>query len=79
MPCLPGYRYCGPRCSGPGAPLNQLDVFCIQHDACYRQGTPRRICDDIFLNQLYPYTIRRDRLGRDASIMYRAISYKQGG
>lgn len=76
MPCLPGYRYCGPGCSGPGAPLNQLDAYCMQHDVCYRQPISRRICDEIFLQRLYPYTFRNDKLGRDASLMYRAISFK---
>ncbi len=77
MPCLPGYHYCGPGCSGPGMPTNQLDAFCMQHDACYRSGNSRRTCDAIFLNQLLPYTYRTDKLGKDASLMYRAIQLKQ--
>ncbi|MFD2043775.1 Parvovirus coat protein VP1-like protein [Ornithinibacillus salinisoli] len=78
MPCLPGYRYCGPGCSGPGAPVNQLDYYCMQHDACYRQHGSRRVCDDIFLRRLQPYIHRRDQLGRDAAFMYRVISLKRG-
>ncbi|MUK90334.1 Parvovirus coat protein VP1-like protein [Ornithinibacillus sp. L9] len=77
MPCLPGYRYCGPGCRGPGAPVNQLDYFCMQHDACYRQSSSRRACDEIFLRRLQPYIHRRDKIGRDAALMYRAISLKQ--
>ncbi|MFS0672571.1 Parvovirus coat protein VP1-like protein [Ornithinibacillus sp. 179-J 7C1 HS] len=76
MVCLPGYRYCGPRCSGPGTPTNQLDYFCMQHDICYRNPVSRRVCDDVFLRQLQPYLHRRDKLGRDARLMYRVISFK---
>ncbi|WP_343839125.1 hypothetical protein [Salinibacillus aidingensis] len=56
MPCLPGYRYCGPGCRGPGPPVNALDYFCMQHDACYQRGGHRRFCDEVFLDQLRPYT-----------------------
>ncbi|SES90858.1 hypothetical protein SAMN05421676_10283 [Salinibacillus kushneri] len=77
MPCLPGYRYCGPGCIGPGTPVNQLDVFCMQHDTCYRSNGNRRLCDDVFLRQLHPYTYRRDKLGKDARLMYQAISLKK--
>ncbi|MCT2535418.1 Parvovirus coat protein VP1-like protein [Aquibacillus koreensis] len=76
MPCLPGYRYCGPRCSGPGPPTNQLDAFCRQHDACYRKYGPSRHCDDIFLRQLEPYINQRSKLGKDAALMHRAIRLK---
>lgn len=34
--CYPGYRYCGPGCSGPGAPTNPVDACCKYHDECYR-------------------------------------------
>ncbi|MBC5636100.1 Parvovirus coat protein VP1-like protein [Ornithinibacillus sp. BX22] len=78
MICLPGYRYCGPGCSGPGAPTNKLDYFCLQHDQCYQRGLPRRLCDEQFLRQLAPYMTRRDKLGRDARLMYRVISFKLG-
>ncbi|HWL11412.1 MAG TPA: Parvovirus coat protein VP1-like protein, partial [Ureibacillus sp.] len=30
--CLPGYRYCGPGCSGPGSPTNPVDACCKFHD-----------------------------------------------
>ncbi|WP_083443655.1 Parvovirus coat protein VP1-like protein [Ornithinibacillus contaminans] len=79
MPCLPGYRYCGPGCSGPGAPTNPLDHYCMQHDECYRRPPgSRRSCDELFLRNLQPYLYRRDRLGRDARLMYRVISLKSG-
>ena len=77
MPCLPGYRYCGPYCHGPGSPVNILDSFCMQHDRCYRNVGNKKYCDDIFLRNLQPYIYRNDKLGRDASLMYRAILLKQ--
>lgn len=77
MLCLPGYRYCGLGCSGPGAPLNKLDVYCMQHDACYRSNTPNRRCDEAFLRNLEPYLQRSDKMGRDATLMYRVMKFKQ--
>ncbi len=77
MPCLPGYRYCGPFCSGPGRPVNQLDAICRDHDICYRRSGNRSLCDQIFLNRLQPYLNHRGRLGRDAELMYRAIKIKR--
>ncbi|WP_208590211.1 Parvovirus coat protein VP1-like protein [Gracilibacillus suaedae] len=78
MPCLPGYRYCGPGCSGPGVPLNRLDVFCMEHDDCYRRHRSHQYCDDVFLKKLQPYIQRRDEIGRNAALMYRAILFKRG-
>ncbi len=77
MPCLPGYRYCGPYCSGPGRPVNQLDAFCREHDLCYRSSISRRYCDEFFLHRLRPYLHERGRIGRDAALMYRAINLKR--
>ncbi|RDY66986.1 phospholipase, partial [Halobacillus trueperi] len=34
---FPGYRWCGPGCSGPGAPINETDAACKAHDECYRK------------------------------------------
>ncbi|WP_186579392.1 Parvovirus coat protein VP1-like protein [Aquibacillus kalidii] len=76
MPCFPGYRYCGPRCSGPGAPVNALDAVCAQHDACYRKYG-KRMCDDIFLRQVTPFLSNPRKMGRDAAIMYRLIKMKR--
>ncbi|MRH43927.1 Parvovirus coat protein VP1-like protein [Aquibacillus halophilus] len=76
MPCFNGYRYCGPNCSGPGAPINQLDAICRQHDACYRKFG-HYYCDQVFLNQVRPYINQRSQIGRDARTMYRAINLKR--
>ncbi|WP_325063406.1 Parvovirus coat protein VP1-like protein [Gracilibacillus salitolerans] len=78
MPCLPGYRYCGPGCSGPGSPLNTLDVLCMKDDDCYRRHGSNKYCDELFMKRLQPYIHRRDKIGRDTSLMYRVISLKRG-
>ncbi|WP_081672926.1 phospholipase [Pontibacillus marinus] len=67
---FPGYKYCGPGCSGPGAPVNAVDAACKAHDECYRLFGPSCHCDQIFLRRLYqlqnPYTEE----GRHARVLY---------
>lgn len=73
---FPGYRYCGPGCSGPGAPVNAVDAACKLHDECYRRFGNNCYCDQVFLNRLRslinPYTIE----GRHAQILYRYMKIK---
>ncbi|WP_407272097.1 Parvovirus coat protein VP1-like protein [Radiobacillus sp. PE A8.2] len=76
MPCISGYRYCGPGCSGPGAPTNQLDAICREHDICYKRTRNHQQCDQVYLRNLEPYLNYRGKLGRDARLMYRAIRLK---
>lgn len=76
MPCYPGYRYCGPGCSGPGTPVNQLDRICMEHDACYRRQS-KRVCDDIFLRQTSRIANQPNRMGRDARFMNQVIGNKR--
>ncbi|WP_079526461.1 Parvovirus coat protein VP1-like protein [Halobacillus hunanensis] len=76
MPCFPGYRYCGPWCSGPGAPVNQLDALCMEHDACYRKFGSKRMCDKMFLERLRPWMHHPGRIGRDARLMEMAMRFK---
>ncbi|GAA0853992.1 hypothetical protein ABER99_20295 [Paenibacillus glucanolyticus] len=33
--CWPHGNWCGPGCSGPGAPVDALDKCCMYHDNCY--------------------------------------------
>ncbi|SDI40432.1 coat protein VP1 [Alteribacillus persepolensis] len=68
---FPGYNWCGPGCSGPGAPVNAVDAACKEHDECYRRhGGPSCYCDDMFIRTLYqlqnPYT----QEGRHARFLY---------
>ncbi len=67
---LPGYNWCGPGCSGPGAPINEVDAACKAHDDCYRMyGSPCE-CDQEFLQRLRyeinPYTQK----GKHARLLY---------
>ncbi|WP_230502432.1 Parvovirus coat protein VP1-like protein [Sutcliffiella rhizosphaerae] len=71
--CFPGYRWCGPGCSGPGAPTNEVDSCCKAHDECYRRFGPSRYCDQLFQNCLLPRINRHNQMGRDAELFYKAM------
>lgn len=69
---FPGYKWCGPGCSGPGTPINRVDAACKAHDECYLNYGPRSRCkcDIEFLRRLEtcrnPYT----KEGRQANTIY---------
>lgn len=67
---LPGYNWCGPGCSGPGAPINEIDAACKAHDECYRRGNNRCECDREFLSKLQPKINSYSQKGRHARILY---------
>ncbi|WP_427127089.1 hypothetical protein ACQCPQ_10490 [Priestia megaterium] len=47
-PCLfPGYKWCGPGCSGPGCPVNDVDCCCKYHDLCYEDYGSCRSCESV--------------------------------
>ncbi|NLY80972.1 MAG: Parvovirus coat protein VP1-like protein [Lysinibacillus sp.] len=75
--CYPGYRYCGPGCSGPGAPTNPIDACCMEHDYCYRMYGPSRYCDELFQQCLHPF---KDpyygKMARDAKVFSGSIRMK---
>ncbi|QAS52625.1 phospholipase [Halobacillus litoralis] len=74
---FPGYNYCGPGCSGPGAPVNAVDAACKEHDECYRYYGDYCACDTAFIKQLEmlqnPYTIE----GRHARTMYKYMKMQR--
>ena len=74
--CYPGYRYCGPGCSGPGAPVNAVDNCCYYHDKCYQQYGPSKYCDDLFQQCLMQHKNPHTRMGRHANFMSNVIRYK---
>lgn len=74
--CLPGYRYCGPGCSGPGNPINVLDAICLEHDGCIRQTRNRWDCDQKMLAQLRPLLRLSNRIGRDARLVYAFVNLR---
>ncbi len=70
--CLfPGYNWCGPGCSGPGAPVNAVDAACKAHDLCYRKSGASCRCDQEFLHRLQPLINPRTPEGRHARTIYR--------
>ncbi|WP_335869060.1 Parvovirus coat protein VP1-like protein [Bacillus sp. 2205SS5-2] len=71
--CFPGYRWCGPGCSGPGPPTNTVDAACRAHDQCYDRYGPSRRCDIDFLKRLEKEINSNTTEGRQALLMYRFI------
>lgn len=67
---FPGYNWCGPGCSGPGAPINDVDAACKQHDECYRKTGDYCECDRIFLEQLKSKINPHTQKGRQARVIY---------
>ncbi|MBB6453280.1 hypothetical protein HNQ94_001728 [Salirhabdus euzebyi] len=67
---FPGYRYCGPGCSGPGAPINAVDAACQAHDVCYQKYGPTCFCDQQFLRRLRPLMNPQTREGRHAKLAH---------
>lgn len=54
IPCVYG-KWCGPGCSGPGAPIDDVDACCQAHDQCYgRRGYFSCSCDNELLNCIAP-------------------------
>ncbi|MEK4520832.1 phospholipase [Psychrobacillus sp. FSL W7-1457] len=68
--CLPGYNWCGPGCSGPGAPVNEVDAACMMHDLCYESGRGKCDCDHEFLKRLSPLVNPHTELGRHARLIH---------
>lgn len=71
---FPGYNWCGPGCSGPGAPINEVDAACKRHDECYRKTKNYCLCDRIFLEQLKSQMNQNTQKGRQARAMYYYMS-----
>ncbi|MCS0787536.1 phospholipase [Cytobacillus pseudoceanisediminis] len=71
IPCLfPGYRWCGPGCSGPDGPINGVDACCKVHDKCWASGRSKCCCDQAFLKCLKPKTNWPGEEGTIATIIY---------
>ncbi|MHC0036218.1 phospholipase [Pseudoneobacillus sp. C159] len=73
---FPNYRYCGPGCSGPGAPLNDIDACCKKHDRCLGRKESECCCDRELLKCLRSKMHRDHPRGRDAALMYGAMKVK---
>ena len=68
---FPGYNWCGPGCSGPGAPINAIDNACKEHDICYSLHQNRCQCDQQFLRRLRPLMNPCTKEGRHARFLYK--------
>ncbi len=75
---FPGYRWCGPGCSGPGAPINGVDACCKAHDKCLNSGRSRCSCDREFLHCLRPKVNLHEKEGRVATIIYIYMKIQAG-
>ncbi|MCJ8009286.1 phospholipase [Lederbergia wuyishanensis] len=73
---FPGYNWCGPGCSGPGAPVNEVDAACKAHDDCYRVSSKYCECDYEFLRRLHPLINPNTRMGRQASLLYNYMKFQ---
>lgn len=75
--CYPGYRYCGPWCSGPGKPINPVDNCCMAHDMCYASRKyHKKYCDEIFQNCLVNYMNPYTKMGKEAKLFSKLIHTK---
>ncbi|MBE6184432.1 Parvovirus coat protein VP1-like protein [Heyndrickxia ginsengihumi] len=74
--CVRGYRWCGPGCSGPGAPTNDVDACCKLHDQCYRRYGQCAYCDELFMKCLRPKINRYSKKGRDAALFYNLMKIR---
>ncbi len=70
---FPGYRWCGPGCSGPGSPINDVDACCKRHDQCIERYGSSCECDRMFLDCLQSKLDSRTKKGRHARLMYQVI------
>ncbi|RDU35865.1 Parvovirus coat protein VP1-like protein [Neobacillus piezotolerans] len=71
--CVPGYRWCGPGCSGPGKPLNAVDACCKEHDECLSIYGQTKCCDEQLKQCLKQKINPHTKLGRDAALFYAVI------
>jgi|SRR6476620_579136 len=72
--CLfPKYKYCGPGCSGPGIPYNDVDACCQGHDECLKFNS-QCYCDQQFRKCLRPKVNLKSEKGRVAALMYNYMS-----
>ncbi|QTD42989.1 phospholipase [Sporosarcina sp. Te-1] len=64
------YNWCGPGCSGPGKPVNEVDAACKAHDQCYQRGGRPCECDREFLRRLRSEIDPATPQGRHARMLY---------
>lgn len=73
---FPGYRWCGPGCSGPGEPINDVDACCMRHDLCLGHGNHPCDCDEQLIECLRYRRNPQTQKGRNAELMYNFMKVK---
>lgn len=69
LPCFYG-NWCGPGCSGPDSPIDDVDRCCKKHDLCYtKNGYFSRSCDKKLLECLRPKIDLQTKKGRAAGVI----------
>ena len=71
-----GYRWCGPGCSGPGSPINDVDAACKAHDECYHRFGNPCYCDQQFMQRLKPKINPATTKGRHAKLLYEYMKFQ---
>ncbi|MFJ7648417.1 phospholipase A2 family protein [Lysinibacillus sp. NPDC097279] len=74
--CYPGYKYCGPGCSGPGSPTNAVDSCCKKHDECYSRYGRTKNCDELFQQCLLAHMNTNSKMGRDARLFHKVFNLR---
>lgn len=70
LTCLYG-NWCGPGCSGPDSPIDDVDNCCKKHDKCYeKNGYFSGKCDKKLLKCLRSKIDNETEKGRAAGIIY---------
>src|SRR5262249_32622593 len=73
IPCVYG-KWCGPGCSGPGAPVDNVDQCCQAHDQCYTdRGYFACSCDKRLLACIAPKRDMSTPKGRAAWAVWSAF------
>jgi hypothetical protein len=68
--CLYG-NWCGPGCSGPGPPIDDLDRCCQIHDTCYdARGWGACSCDRDLMGCVWPKINPWTAKGRTALVVW---------
>ncbi|HWJ79734.1 MAG TPA: Parvovirus coat protein VP1-like protein [Niallia sp.] len=77
--CLPGgYRYCGPGCSGPGAPINYVDSCCKRHDMCVARYGSCAYCDQKLIDCVESRKSQRGNEGSTARLISNFMKLRVG-
>ena len=75
---FPGYNWCGPGCSGPGAPVNAVDAACQEHDICYQRTRDYCYCDTLCIERLSGLQNPNTAAARHARIMLNYMRIQRG-